>query len=137
SFGQAAPPATFSPAAPAPTAGAPNDFAVSRPNPTVAPPRSVFPGMQPTAPPDPARYAHEDLDFTRRGAWTSEKETVVRGPFDYLYDHPGKDFRTSLINSFDAWLEVPPASLEIITRVVGMLHTASLLVDDVEDSSSL
>lgn len=143
SFSQPAPPAaapaasSASPASPATATDAPDDLAVPRPNPSIAPPKSVFPGMLPTAPPDPARYAHEDLDFTRRGAWTSEKETVVRGPFDYLFDHPGKDFRTSLINSFDAWLEVPPASLDIITRVVGMLHTASLLVDDVEDSSSL
>ena len=34
-------------------------------------------------------------------------------------------------------MDVPPESIEIITKVVGMLHTASLLVDDVEDSSIL
>jgi len=62
---------------------------------------------------------------------------VLRGPFDYLMSSPGKDFRTQLIKAFDAWLEVPPDSLEIITKVVGMLHTASLLIDDVEDMSSL
>lgn len=45
--------------------------------------------------------------------------------------------RTQLIAAFNQWLEVPATSLEIITRVVGMLHTASLLVDDVEDSSNL
>lgn len=32
---------------------------------------------------------------------------------------------------------MPAPSLEVITKVVGMLHTASLLVDDVEDSSLL
>jgi len=45
--------------------------------------------------------------------------------------------RAQLIGAFNEWLEVPEASLVIITKVVGMLHTASLLVDDVEDSSLL
>ncbi|KAI7603417.1 geranylgeranyl diphosphate synthase 1, partial [Hortaea werneckii] len=69
--------------------------------------------------------------------WTPEKENILRGPFDYLESHPGKSVRTHLINAFNAWLRVPAPSLAIITNVVGMLHTASLLIDDVEDSSSL
>ncbi|KAI7118617.1 geranylgeranyl diphosphate synthase 1 [Hortaea werneckii] len=69
--------------------------------------------------------------------WTPEKENILRGPFDYLESHPGKSVRTHLINAFNAWLRVPAPSLTIITNVVGMLHTASLLIDDVEDSSSL
>lgn len=59
------------------------------------------------------------------------------GPFDYLNSQRGKDFRSQLIASFNTWLEVPPESLEVITKVVGMLHTASLLIDDVEDNSLL
>jgi geranylgeranyl diphosphate synthase type 3 len=90
----------------------------------------------PQPPPDPNRFATEDLNATVR-RWTSEKEKVVTGPFDYLYNHPGKDFRSQLIKAFDAWLEVPQESLDIITKVVGLLHTASLLVDDVEDNSRL
>ena len=59
--------------------------------------------------------------------WSAEKERIVLGPFDYLHDHPGKDFRKQLIAAFNAWLKIPEESLVIITRVVGMLHTASLL----------
>jgi len=92
--------------------------------------------QQPPPPPDPNRFATEDLNATVR-RWTAEKEKVVTGPFDYLYNTPGKDFRSQLIKAFDAWLEVPQESLEIITKVVGLLHTASLLVDDVEDNSRL
>lgn len=94
-------------------------------------------GGQQSGPPDPNRYATEDLNFHAKKTWTEDKERVVAGPFEYLFAHPGKDFRTQLIQAFNSWLEVPPDSLEIITRVVGMLHTASLLVDDVEDSSQL
>ncbi|KAH9892273.1 terpenoid synthase [Xylariomycetidae sp. FL2044] len=86
---------------------------------------------------EPARYATEDLNFTARKTWTEQKDKVVMGPYDYLFAQPGKDIRTLLINAFNTWLEVPQESLEIITKVVGMLHTASLLVDDVEDNSIL
>lgn len=59
--------------------------------------------------------------------WSDEKERIVLGPFDYMEEQPGKDIRKQLIAAFNAWLQVPPASLAIITKVVGMLHTASLL----------
>lgn len=88
-------------------------------------------------PPNPDRYAHDDLNFTAQRSWTDEKERVVRGPFDYVISHPGKDFRAQLIAAFNAWLDVPKDSLDVVTRVVGMLHESSLLVDDVQDSSEL
>ncbi|KAI1108213.1 isoprenoid synthase domain-containing protein [Nemania sp. NC0429] len=86
---------------------------------------------------DPARYATEDFDYTARQTWNLEKEDAVRGPFNYLVDQPGKDIRTSLINAFNVWLRVPEETLAVIARVVAMLHTSSLLVDDVEDNSLL
>ncbi|GAB0133484.1 terpene cyclase [Epichloe bromicola] len=91
----------------------------------------------PPPPPDPRRYEHEDLNYTPQRSWTDDKEKVVRAPFDYVAGHPGKDFRSQLISSFNAFLQVPPDRLEIITRAVGMLHESSLLVDDVQDSSEL
>lgn len=59
------------------------------------------------------------------------------GPFEYLNGQRGKDFRSQLIAAFNTWLDVSAESLEVITKVVGMLHTASLLIDDVEDNSLL
>ncbi|RKP37319.1 geranylgeranyl pyrophosphate synthase [Dimargaris cristalligena] len=50
---------------------------------------------------------------------------------------PGKSFRTTLIQAFNYWLEVPETELAIITKIIDMLHTASLLIDDVEDDSEL
>ena len=70
-------------------------------------------------------------------AWTDEKEKIILGPYDYLFGHPGKDIRSALIDAFDAFLKVPPPSLSIIRKIVGMLHTSSLLIDDVQDSSQL
>ncbi|KAE8352742.1 isoprenoid synthase domain-containing protein [Aspergillus coremiiformis] len=71
------------------------------------------------------------------GQWSQENEKIVLGPYDYMLQHPGKDIRRQLINAFNSWLKVPPESLTIITKVVAMLHTASLLIDDVEDCSIL
>ena len=86
---------------------------------------------------NPDHYAKDDLDFTPERSWTNDKEDIVRGPFNYVISHPGKDIRSQLINAFNAVLDVPTESLEIITKVVGMLHESSLLVDDVQDSSEL
>jgi geranylgeranyl diphosphate synthase type 3 len=48
-------------------------------------------------------------------------------PYNYLIANPGKDIRVKLIKAFDAWLNVPQDILKVITKTIGMLHTASLL----------
>jgi geranylgeranyl diphosphate synthase type 3 len=69
----------------------------------------------------------EELIYGNGVAWTEAKERILLGPYDYLYGHPGKDIRSQCIAAFNLWLKVPLERLEIITKVVGMLHTASLL----------
>ncbi|KAJ1957578.1 hypothetical protein IWQ62_005058 [Dispira parvispora] len=64
-------------------------------------------------------------------------EEILLDPYNYLLANPGKSFRTKFIQAFDYWLQVPKADLEIITNVIDMLHTSSLLIDDVEDDSQL
>ena len=68
-----------------------------------------------------------DLIYMKEVPWTQDKEKILLGPFDYMFGNPGKDIRSQLIAAFNAWLKVPDESLGIITKVVGMLHTASLL----------
>ncbi|KAH7356174.1 geranylgeranyl diphosphate synthase [Pyrenochaeta sp. MPI-SDFR-AT-0127] len=63
--------------------------------------------------------------------------TIVRLPFNYVAASPSKGIREKLIKGFNAWFEVPPSALEHITTAVGILHTASLLVDDIQDDSPL
>lgn len=79
---------------------------------------------------------------------------AVLEPYEYTASNPGKEIRGMMINAFNAWLNVPEAKLKIITKVVRMLHNASLLwvgtseasftnlktphrVDDIEDDSQL
>ncbi|KAJ9474638.1 Geranylgeranyl pyrophosphate synthase [Pseudozyma hubeiensis] len=69
--------------------------------------------------------------------WPSDKEDAILEPYTYLDSNPGKEVRTKLIEAFNVWLQVPPRKLDAICNVVRMLHTASLLMDDVEDNSDL
>lgn len=77
--------------------------------------------------PDPFITIGDGRMSAERSSWSREKEKILLGPFEYMYHHPGKNIRTQLITAFNQWLRVPAESLEIITKVVGMLHTASLL----------
>lgn len=69
--------------------------------------------------------------------WTNEKEEIVCGPYDYLKKVPGKDLRAQLIQAFNSILKVEQKVLSQINDIIAMLHTASLIVDDVEDNGTL
>ncbi|TFY63659.1 hypothetical protein EVJ58_g3121 [Rhodofomes roseus] len=58
-------------------------------------------------------------------------------PFTHINSVPGKDIRGLMLAAFNNWLQVPADKLSTITKVVGMLHTASLLIDDIEDDAQL
>lgn len=85
----------------------------------------------------PLTVSAEGPGLLDQPAWSSENERVLLGPYDYLDQQPGKDMRTQFIKAFNVWLEVPADRLAVIAKVVRMLHTSSLLVDDIEDSSAL
>lgn len=70
-----------------------------------------------------------------KGEWSDKHEKAITSPYDYMCGLPGKNVRAQIITAFNVWLDVPSNSLGIITEVIGMLHTASLLVDDIEDNS--
>ena len=48
-------------------------------------------------------------------------------PFTHVYSVPGKEIRSQMIDAFNLWLKVPQDKLKVISKVVSMLHTASLL----------
>ena len=77
--------------------------------------------------PGPAVSVNGIVKHAYGTTWPADNEKILLGPYDYMVDHPGKDIRKQFIAAFNAWLKVPEESLVIITKVVGMLHTASLL----------
>ncbi|KAA0192622.1 Geranylgeranyl diphosphate synthase type III [Fasciolopsis buskii] len=58
-------------------------------------------------------------------------------PYGYLANNMGKELRRELIVAFNHWLDVPPQKLYIINEVIRMLHNASLIIDDIEDGSTI
>jgi geranylgeranyl diphosphate synthase, type III len=58
-------------------------------------------------------------------------------PFRHVAALESKQFRGALVDAFDDWLHLPPTAVAEVKAVVEMLHNASLIVDDIEDSSNL
>uniref|UniRef100_A0A914UKW5 Geranylgeranyl pyrophosphate synthase n=1 Tax=Plectus sambesii TaxID=2011161 RepID=A0A914UKW5_9BILA len=66
-----------------------------------------------------------------------EIERVLLAPYAYICQMPGKHIRSKLATAFNIWLNVPKDKLMLISEIVQMLHNASLMIDDIEDSSIL
>ncbi|KCV72083.1 hypothetical protein H696_01491 [Fonticula alba] len=66
-----------------------------------------------------------------------QMEKTLLEPYTYLTSTPGKNVRSMLIEAFNLWLRVPAEALEVVKEVVEMLHNSSLLIDDIQDGSSL
>ncbi|KAF9888183.1 Geranylgeranyl pyrophosphate synthase [Aspergillus nanangensis] len=66
-----------------------------------------------------------------------ESSHIVLAPFKYIKAMPSKGVRERLIDCLNWWFRVPQAELEAIQNVVDLLHTSSLMFDDIEDSSLL
>ncbi|EKG20455.1 Polyprenyl synthetase [Macrophomina phaseolina MS6] len=64
-------------------------------------------------------------------------DEIVSAPIKYLESLPSKGFREAIIDGMNGWLNLPARSVSIIKDVVKHIHTASLLCDDIEDSSPL
>lgn len=48
-------------------------------------------------------------------------------PYTYLASVPGKEVRSALMAAFNEWMRVNDEDLSVVKKLVGMLHTASLL----------
>ncbi|RMZ72789.1 Terpenoid synthase [Pyrenophora seminiperda CCB06] len=83
---------------------------------------------------DERNYLADCISETK---WNAVEEEILMGPFDYLEAQPGKDIRSQFMHALNAWLQVPARSLSVIMRAVSMLHTSSLLIDDIQDNSQL
>mmetsp|Transcript_15517 Transcript_15517/g.33811 ORF Transcript_15517/g.33811 Transcript_15517/m.33811 type:complete len:342 (+) Transcript_15517:153-1178(+) len=59
-------------------------------------------------------------------------------PFRYVNSVPGKNVRGKLIDCFQLWFSVESNQiLDDIKEIIGDLHNASLMIDDIEDNSKL
>lgn len=85
-----------------------------------------------------AWYEHVLPRMAAQRAWSAENEASVTEAYRHLDAHPGKEIRSRIIEALRAWLPVrEDEALGRIKQWVRRLHTASLMLDDVEDSSEL
>ncbi|KAL4790061.1 terpenoid synthase [Aspergillus venezuelensis] len=61
----------------------------------------------------------------------------VNTPYQYIASLPSKNIRNKFIDALNLWFEVPPLALSSIKRIVEYLHHSSLMLDDIEDDSTL
>ncbi len=64
-------------------------------------------------------------------------DTTLLEAFEYISQVPGKDVRGQLIDAFQVWFQIPEDRVRTIKKLIGELHNASLLIDDIEDDSTL
>ncbi|KAJ8594222.1 terpenoid synthase [Rhizopogon salebrosus TDB-379] len=69
--------------------------------------------------------------------WSQANESLILAPFTYITSRPGKETCTLLIEALNVWLAVPHEQLTVIRHIVRMLHSASLMIDDIEDGPQL
>ncbi|XP_045770426.1 geranylgeranyl pyrophosphate synthase-like [Maniola jurtina] len=64
-------------------------------------------------------------------------ENELLSPFNYIQQVKGKQLRVKIILAFNYWFKVPSEKVHQILDVLNMLHNAALIVDDIEDESSV
>lgn len=56
-------------------------------------------------------------------------------PYTYVCGLQGKQMRSKIVNCFQEWIQVAPEVLDIIKDITDMLHSSSLLIDDIQDAT--
>ena len=77
---------------------------------------------------------HEQSAITQPAVLSSK---VVAAPFGYCAKGSSKGTRNLLIDALNVWIQAPFSSTKTIKSITTNLHTASLLLDDIEDQSPL
>ncbi|CAK9833325.1 Terpene synthase [Anthophora retusa] len=75
------------------------------------------------------------IPYSRAG--DKEEDEILLEPFSYILQVPGKQIRAKLAHAFNYWLKIPQDKLRAVGDIIQLLHTSSLLIDDIQDNSVL
>ncbi|KAK1118956.1 Geranylgeranyl pyrophosphate synthase, variant 2 [Melipona bicolor] len=78
---------------------------------------------------------NKNIPYSKTG--DKEEDEMLLEPFSYILQVPGKQIRNKLTHAFNYWLKVPEDKLHAVGDVIQLLHTSSLLIDDIQDNSVL
>ncbi|KAJ6032730.1 hypothetical protein N7540_003462 [Penicillium herquei] len=79
----------------------------------------------------------EDDIWLKTSLGSHSKDEPVMDPYTYINSLPSKNIRQTLIFALNSWYKVPNKSLLIIGDAINFLHNSSLLLDDIQDGSTL
>ncbi|KAJ6104679.1 isoprenoid synthase domain-containing protein [Penicillium sp. IBT 18751x] len=65
------------------------------------------------------------------------KKLLLLAPFEYISSLPSKGVREALIDALNVWMGVPDCTVKAVKSIAQKLHSSSLMLDDIEDSSPL
>lgn len=75
-----------------------------------------------------------DLHFS--GSSTLD-DSALHDPVNYIRSLPSKNMRSKVIDAFNIWLKIPNEAAEMIEATIADIHQSTLILDDIQDSSSL
>lgn len=55
----------------------------------------------------------------------------------YIQSLPSKNIRSKLVDAFNIWMQLPENQLSVVKEVISDLHSATLILDDIQDNSTL
>ncbi|KAL7669532.1 hypothetical protein ACOME3_010184 [Neoechinorhynchus agilis] len=67
----------------------------------------------------------------------SEEYSFLHEPIDYALTLPGTENRRKYIDAFNSWFEVPDVIIESIAKAFDLICCSVMLIDDIQDSSTL
>ncbi|RMZ70974.1 fusicoccadiene synthase [Pyrenophora seminiperda CCB06] len=96
--------------------------------------------ISPSSPASSYSPTWEETKHTTSSSTTSHAQLDsrhARAPFDYITSLPSKGVRDIFIDALNIWLDVPEPIVSRIKALGARLHAASLMLDDIEDGSTL
>ena len=73
----------------------------------------------------------------RESIYLSDMEKILVEPVVYYYDLKGKDVRTFFCNYLGKLFGIDQEEVNKVSELICLLHNASLVIDDIQDNSSL
>ncbi|PKX99064.1 polyprenyl synthetase family protein [Aspergillus novofumigatus IBT 16806] len=67
----------------------------------------------------------------------ADADEICMAPFNYIKALPGKNTLAKFINCLRVWFSVPDDSSSLLREITVMLFNSTLLLDDIEDGSTL
>ncbi|XP_071564884.1 terpene synthase-like [Temnothorax nylanderi] len=81
--------------------------------------------------------ANKTIPFYYSMSGDGQEDEKLLEPIRYILQLSGKQIRAKLAKAFNYWLKISNYRVQEINDIVNMLHNSSILIDDIQDNSTL